>query len=359
MSTDTVRAATVIVSTDYGALSSARTFSLASDGSSYITNNGVTQGTASGNINGTYTTINITLREPPSSTVISKAATYQVDLVYSFQVGLGVALDPMHAYGLTFIPGSVNITSELPKGAFSSEVSREMYVDLGGNRYYCSTDGSLPVYFDSVNAAKFGYVVKVSYIITTPPSTTSDVYTYTCKTAASRLSVVDYGASNGDIVGSINQGNDIAQQGNQLQQEQNETSKNIFDKISDFFGSFFENIINAFKSLFVPEQGYFEDFFKRLNDFFSEKLGMLYAPIDFFIRFLQGIGNASVVDAGISFPGVEWNNVWIIEPQVISLKAFADDFPQLQEKIYFVTDVMMVGAVLMLLQNKLREVLRN
>lgn len=194
-------------------------------------------------------------------------------------------------------------------------------------------------------------------------------------------------SNNANIVSGIVQGNTLQQQGNELQQQENtlqqqqntlqqeqnvlqgtanelqkqanETQEKISTSISDFFGSFFENIINAFKGLFIPEDGYFSDFFTRLNNFFSEKLGVLYAPIDIFVDIMTGIANANGVDAGIPFPGVSWEGVWIIEPQTISLSTYADTFPELQEKIYFVTNLIMVGSVIWLLQVKLKEVMRN
>ena len=52
-------------------------------------------------------------------------------------------------------------------------------------------------------------------------------------------------------------------------------------------------------------------------------------------------------------------DTYLIEPQTVNLQSIADDFDGLQDKIYFVTDVIMVGAVIWLLQSKLREVLKG
>lgn len=157
------------------------------------------------------------------------------------------------------------------------------------------------------------------------------------------------------VVGSLEKGNDLQQKNNDLQKEQNETSKGILGKITDFFGSFFENL----KGLFVPEDGYFSDFFTRLNDFFADKLGMLYAPIDMFIKFLNTIKDASSTDSGVTFPELAWDGTVIIPGTKFSFDTIYKDFPDLKEKIYFVTDVILVGAVLWLLQAKLKEVLEN
>lgn len=153
----------------------------------------------------------------------------------------------------------------------------------------------------------------------------------------------------------VNKVDDSIKKGNELQKEQNETSKGILGKITEFFASFFENL----KGLFVPEDGYFSDFFTRLNDFFSEKLGMLYAPIDMFITFLNTIKDASSTESGITFPELAWDGTVIIPETKFSFDTIYKDFPDLKEKIYFVTDVILVGAVLWLLQIKLKEVLEN
>lgn len=192
--------------------------------------------------------------------------------------------------------------------------------------------------------------------------------------------IVEVASTQDSISSSINKGNELTQQGNnlqqqgneleqkgnelqeknnQLQEEANKTSKNIFDKISDFFAGFFDGIINAFKSLFIPDDSYFSDYFNRLNTFFSKKLGMLYAPIDMFIKVLNSVTSASTVTSGIPFPGIKWEGTYIIAPQTISLTTIVKDYPDLQEKVYFVTNVIMIGYVLLLLQNKLKEVLQR
>lgn len=138
-----------------------------------------------------------------------------------------------------------------------------------------------------------------------------------------------------------------------IQEEQKETTKGIFGKISDFFAGFFDGITKSLLGLFVPDDDYFSDFFARLNTFFEEKLGMLYTPIGLFVDLLSALGNASGEFAGIRFPGIKWEDTYLIEPQLVNFTVI----PGLQEKIYFITDVIMVGGILWLLQIKMKEVL--
>lgn len=157
----------------------------------------------------------------------------------------------------------------------------------------------------------------------------------------------------------IEEGNKLQEESNKLQEEENEISGNILDKISDFFGGFFDNLINLFTSVFVPEDGYFEDYFARLNEFFSEKLGMLYVPIEILLEFLRMFLDSPSLNPGFYFPGVEWGGFQIIEPQSVNLSLIINQIPGLQDTIYFVSDVVLIFSVIYLLQNKLKEMLKT
>ena len=145
---------------------------------------------------------------------------------------------------------------------------------------------------------------------------------------------------------------------NRLQEEQLDTSKNILDQVTDFFGGFWENITDALASVFIPDEGYFEEYFERLNEFFSDKLGMFYAPIDIFVDVLTAISEGGG-SAGITFPQVKWQEYVLIKEQTIDLQSIVDELGDLQGYIYLGTDVIMIGGVVYLLQNKLREVLKT
>ena len=73
--------------------------------------------------------------------------------------------------------------------------------------------------------------------------------------------------------------NDTLVEGNDIASDTNTTTHSIFDSITSFFGSFFSNLIGVF----VPESGYFETWFSRVNTMLSDKLGILYYPFSFFI----------------------------------------------------------------------------
>lgn len=291
--------------------------------------------------------------------------TYQIDMSYTIAVPTGYDFIPTHVYDVRVaFADIVPVVSQT--GAVSCSFSGiDSSIHVGSASAFLGESWSGSIGGDGLTGRKVNIFIKSSYVCTVP----ADGCDFTFGFSTSNIALVgyDYGVTSSDsVVGAINQGtasqdkgNDLQKEQNDLQKEQNDTTKSIFDKISDFFAGFFDGIINALKSVFVPEDGYFQDFFERLNDFFAEKLGALYTPIDLFVRLLQAIQNASAGSAGIPFPGIEWDGTYIIESQTVNLQSIADDFDGLQDKIYFVTDVIMVGAVIWLLQSKLREVLKG
>lgn len=92
------------------------------------------------------------------------------------------------------------------------------------------------------------------------------------------------------------------QKGNEIAEETKETTKGIFSSITDFFGNFFQNLIDTVVSIFVPSAEEMGDLFGQLNDFFSNTFGFLYAPFDYIIQLL-GVFTSATGDTGLTFPG--------------------------------------------------------
>lgn len=306
-----------------------------------------------------------------------------LDLDYAVGVALSGQFDLNDTYSCSIYMPDANLsyTISTRDGAevsnYVTQTSFQYFVSIGGKEYTFPSGTDLRFVVSELSGYSSIFVgCRVSYICTINSTVDFEpVLTTSWSGSYVNFYAKDLGKSSsiGDVVGAVNgvtdsqnQGNQIAQEGNQIAQEGNQiaqdtanTTHSIFDKISDFFSGFFDGIINALKSLFIPDDEFFSDFFTRLNDFFSEKLGALYTPIDLFIRLLQAIQNASAGNTGIPFPGLKWQDTYLIEPQTVNLQSIADDFDGLQDKIYFVTDVIMVGAVIWLLQTKLREVLKG
>lgn len=86
-------------------------------------------------------------------------------------------------------------------------------------------------------------------------------------------------------------------------EEQTETQKGIFASIQEFFGSFFQNLIDSIVGLFVPSTDEMKELFDRLMDFFNERFGFLFYPFDFFIRIVELFMDSDGGSTAITFPG--------------------------------------------------------
>ena len=151
----------------------------------------------------------------------------------------------------------------------------------------------------------------------------------------------------------INNQTSKVEQGNQIAQENSNTNKDTNNKITDFFSGFFDNLVH----IFVPEDGFFSQWFSDLNDFMSQKLGFLWSPFDFMLSFLNGVysggGSASLV-----FPELPWIDGTVIIPRTeFSFDNIGgESFQGLRDMIYFATDVILLGAVISQFYKKIKLV---
>lgn len=106
--------------------------------------------------------------------------------------------------------------------------------------------------------------------------------------------------------------------GNEIAQETQEQEKKFFD-------GFFGNLVESLVGVFVPEDGYFSDYFNRLNDFFSDKFGFLYSPIDIMVQFFGlfiNIGDAPE----LTFPGFSIMGYTVWEPVTVNWEELVSAF---------------------------------
>lgn len=119
-------------------------------------------------------------------------------------------------------------------------------------------------------------------------------------------------------------------------------------------------IIEGLKSLFIPSDDYFSSIFTDLNDFFKDRFGFLYTPIDLLVRFVNLLMSVDGDFSGIPFPELSWDGHVLVEAQTVNFDILqVDAFKQVQQKLYFLTDLMMIGALLALIHRKFEEVMMN
>lgn len=105
-------------------------------------------------------------------------------------------------------------------------------------------------------------------------------------------------------------------------EEQTENQKN-------FFGSFFQNLVDSVLGLFVPDKEGMADLFAQLDDFFNEKFGFLYYPFDVFFEFVNMI-TSNTAEAVITLPGfsimghVVWEDITYNFGRVTLLQTIAE-----------------------------------
>lgn len=150
----------------------------------------------------------------------------------------------------------------------------------------------------------------------------------------------------------------IAESQAQQSQEQHEETKgflsNIIDGILDLPGK----ILDVLVSVFVPDAEYFSSLFDEMNSFFSERFGLLYYPFEVVINFANLFLSPDASDGSVPFPEISWNGTTIISAQDVSIIQ-DDSFLVLQERLYFVGNVIMAGALINLAHKKINEVMKS
>ena len=114
------------------------------------------------------------------------------------------------------------------------------------------------------------------------------------------------------------------------------------------------------KSLFIPSDDFFKTWFDDMYSFFDERLGFLMLPVDLLVNLIDMVVSADSSNAGIPFPEIQWEGTILIPAQTVKIEIFDTDFgKELQDKLYFVGNVIMIGALLSLMHRKIEEVLRS
>ena len=159
---------------------------------------------------------------------------------------------------------------------------------------------------------------------------------------------------------------------NEKLDEQNKTSKGIWDTIKEvlsYINPFSENffvyklislLIGAIKSLFIPSDDFFSNYFTNLKNWFSDRLGFLFYPFELIMDILDKIVNINFSDPVIHIPDI---NEPFTNNKLISAATF--DFNSLLSNsilknihdIYLVgVDVVIVISLVNLAKRKWEEV---
>lgn len=148
--------------------------------------------------------------------------------------------------------------------------------------------------------------------------------------------------------------------GQKTQEKIDDMQKAVVDKLEDTKTGIITGIIDGLKSLFIPSDDFFKTWFDDMYSFFDERLGFLMLPVDLLVNLIDMVVSADSSNAGIPFPEIKWEGTVLIPAQTVRIEIFDTDFGKdLQDKLYFVGNVIMIGALLSLMYRKFEEVLRS
>ena len=133
------------------------------------------------------------------------------------------------------------------------------------------------------------------------------------------------------------------------------------DKVTGAIEKHGNFIIEGLKSLFIPSDEYFKSWFDGMYQFFNDRLGFLMLPVDLLVRMVDIYTSAGSSSTGIPFPEFKWMDGTVIIPaQTVQFDFLSTDWGKgIQNKLYFVGNLIMIGALLSLMHRKFEEVLRN
>ncbi len=183
------------------------------------------------------------------------------------------------------------------------------------------------------------------------------------------------GESTDKIVESNKQTQEKIEEQTNAIKENTDTNKNIFEKIGDilsFLNPFSDNffgkklvdlIINGLKSLFVPEEGFFDEYFNSIRDWFSDRLGFLFAPFDFIIELLNRISNINFSEPIINIPDIKdpFTNTNLINKQAYNLNDLNSNevFNNIHNIYLAGVDFIILIGLINLARKKIEEVFVN
>lgn len=161
---------------------------------------------------------------------------------------------------------------------------------------------------------------------------------------------------------------EILKQQQEIAKEQHETSKGIWGTLKEvlsYINPFSENffvyklidlLIDALKSLFVPSSDFFNNWVSDMNNYFGERFGLLYYPIEIVIEFLTRLYNLSTsLDSNfvLSFPDLKLMDTVLISGFSFDFNTFLQNetFKNIYDIYLICVDVVLILGLVVLCKN--------
>jgi len=130
----------------------------------------------------------------------------------------------------------------------------------------------------------------------------------------------------------------------------------------DFFAYQLINILlDGLNGLFVPKYNYFSDYFNELNNWFSERLGFLYYPLELLFDLLDRMLNINFKDPIINIPDIKepTTNITLIKATSFNFNSLLDNsvFSNVHNIYLLIVDAGIYIGLVALLMKKYEEVM--
>lgn len=154
---------------------------------------------------------------------------------------------------------------------------------------------------------------------------------------------------------------------NQITQNATQNAQDIIDNAdenTDEVTSAIEDhgnfIINGLKSLFIPSDEYFKEYFDDLYEWFSDRFGFLSFPLDLLVELVDLFANSSEVDCILTLPSFSISGYELWEDMSFNLTDFLEEyFAFLLVAIRTVTSIYLIMSFVHLCERKYDEVMMN
>lgn len=183
--------------------------------------------------------------------------------------------------------------------------------------------------------------------------------------------------SNKDLEETITESNKELQESIDTQteaiKENNETNKNIFEKIGEilsYLNPFSENffayklvelIVDGLKSLFIPADDFFSLYFDELNNWFSDRLGFLYYPLELLFDLLDRFLNINFAEPVINIPDIKepFTDVTLIKSTSLNFNELLENetLKNVHDIYFIIVDAFIYIGLVTLLYKKYEEVM--
>lgn len=155
--------------------------------------------------------------------------------------------------------------------------------------------------------------------------------------------------------------------------EQTEVNKNIFEKIGEmlsYINPFSENffvyklielLIEMLKGLFIPSDEFFSSYFSDLNNWFSDRFGFLYYPLELFFDLADRFLHINFSEPIIDIPDIyePTTNTILIHATKYNFNSLLEQnsFKTAHDIYLIIVDAIIYVGLVILLYNKYEEVM--